>query len=160
MADNNEKREKILFFHKVRFLIDKSALLWYNLGMKFEQVILIKGTTLAYVGDSVFTLYVRSKLADPHISQKELVSKSARIVSAVIQALIYDRIYEQLDESERSIGRKCLNAHLNNKAKSATMLEYKKATALEGVLGALYLSDEKERLSDLLEMCYKIGEDI
>lgn len=113
---------------------------------------------MAYVGDSVFTLYVRSQLADPHIPTKELVRRSARMVSAVVQAAVYDGIYELLDEYERSIGKKCLNSHLNNKAKSATMLEYKKATALEGVLGALYLMEKNERLRFLLEKCYKIGE--
>lgn len=126
--------------------------------MKLEQVNLVRGTTLAYVGDSVFTLYVRSALADPHIGQRELINKSAKMVSAVVQAVIYDKIFDLLDESERSVGKKCFNAHLNNKAKSATMLEYKKATALEGVLGALYLSGEKERLEFLLEKCFEIGE--
>lgn len=123
-----------------------------------DRVNLLKGTTLAYVGDSVFTLYVRSLLADPHIAPKELVRKSARMVSAVVQAKIFDGIEELLDDEERSVAVRCLNSHLNNKAKSATMLEYKKATALEGLLGALFLSNEKERLEYLLKRCCEIGE--
>lgn len=128
--------------------------------MKFEQVNLLKSTTLAFVGDSVFTLFVRSRLADPHIPPRELVRKSARIVSAVVQAAIYDEIEALLDEEELSVAKRCINSHLSNKAKSATMLEYKKATALEGIIGALFLAGERERLECLLNKCYEKGEQL
>ena len=52
---------------------------------------------------------------------------------------------------------RCRNAHVVNKAKNASMREYKKATALEGLFGALYLTGQTERLDRLLKICYEIG---
>ncbi len=126
--------------------------------MKFDDVNLIKCTALAYVGDSVFSLYVRSELCrDLTLPNKQLITRSARIVSAVVQAAIFDTICGLLDEEELALANRCKNAHLNNRAKGATMLEYKKATALEGLLGALYLIDDRDRLSELLKICFETG---
>lgn len=49
--------------------------------------------------------------------------------------------------------RRCRNAHVNNKAKNAAMTQYKKATGLEGLLGALYLSEQTLRLDEILKLC-------
>ena len=126
--------------------------------MSFKQVDIIKCTTLAYVGDSVFTLYVRSKLGiDPTIPTRELMKRSMAIVSAVVQARIHDGIIDSLTSDELALMNRCRNAHVTNKAKNATMREYKKATALEGMLGALYLTNQRERLSEILEKCFTIG---
>lgn len=129
--------------------------------MKFDKVNLIKCTTLAYVGDAVFTLYVRARLgADPHLPNRALINGSAKMVSAVVQSKIFERISDLLDEEELSLAQRCYNAHTNNKAKNATAEQYRKATALEGLLGALYLSDEKTRLGTLLDDCFEIGESL
>lgn len=127
--------------------------------MGFERINIIKCTTLAYVGDSVFTLYVRAKYgADPTIPTCVLMSKCSYLVSAVMQAKIHDRLLDLLNDQEKALMNRCRNAHLNNRAKNATMLEYKKATALEGLLGALYLIDDKSRLEEILEKCLEIAE--
>ncbi len=126
--------------------------------MGFEEINLIRCTTLAYVGDSVFSLYVRSVLSrDLTISTRQLMDKSSHIVSAVVQARIFDRLLPMLSEDEQSLTNRCKNVHLNNKAKNATMLEYRKATALEGLFGALYLTEQKERLSELLNKSMEIA---
>ncbi len=126
--------------------------------MKFDEVNLIKCTTLAYVGDSVFSLYVRAKLSrDLTLPTRELMRNSARIVSAVVQARIFDKLFPDLSEEEQALMTRCKNAHVTNKAKNATMLEYKKATALEGLLGALYLIGDRDRLSELLKICFETG---
>ncbi len=126
--------------------------------MGFEDINLIRCTTLAYVGDSVFSLYVRSVLSrDLTISTRKLMDKSSHIVSAVVQARIFDMLFPMLNEDEQSLTNRCKNVHLNNKAKNATMLEYRKATALEGLFGALYLTEQKERLSELLNKSMEIA---
>ncbi|MBE5730389.1 MAG: ribonuclease III [Clostridiales bacterium] len=126
--------------------------------MEFRAVDTIKCTTLAFVGDAVFSLYVRSQLGgDPRISTKELMSRSSTIVSAVVQARIHDAVLDSLTEDEQALMNRCRNAHVVNKAKNASMREYKKATALEGLLGALYLTGQTERLDKLLKICYEIG---
>lgn len=126
--------------------------------MSFEQVNLIKCTTLAYVGDSVFTLFIRAKYSrDPSIPTRELMRICSKAVSAVEQARIHDGLLEFLTDDELSLMNRCRNAHVSNKAKNATMREYKKATALEGLLGALYLIGDKERLECILNKCLEIG---
>ena len=125
--------------------------------MDFSSLNLIKCTTLAYVGDAVFSLYVRTKLCSQYSSTRELSRKCDLAVSAVNQAKIYDEIQDSLSEDELSVMRRCRNAHVNNKAKNAMMNEYKKATGLEGLLGALYLSEQKERLEELLKICLEVG---
>ena len=127
--------------------------------MGFEEVNLIKCTTLAYVGDAVFTLYVRSRFSgDPSIPTRDLMRNCSRIVSAVELARIHDGIMDLLTDDEQALMNRCRNAHVTNKAKNASMREYKKATALEGLLGALYLTNNKERLNELLGKCLEIGE--
>lgn len=126
--------------------------------MSFKEVFDIKCTTLAYVGDSVFTLYCRSKLgSDPSIPTKELMRLSSTMVSAVVQARIYDGLMDMLTEDEQALMNRCRNAHVTNKAKNATMREYKKATALEGLFGALYLIGQHDRLNELLKISFDIG---
>ena len=125
--------------------------------MEWDRINLMKCTTLAYVGDAVFTLFIRTKFADPSVPSKTLMAKCSHIVSAVIQAKIFDALYGELSEAEQTLMNKCKNAHLNNCAKNATMLEYKKATALEGLLGALYISGDHARLNEILNRCLEIG---
>lgn len=126
--------------------------------MGFEKVNLIKCTTLAYVGDAVFTLYVRAKYgSDPSIPTHELMRKCAHIVSAVMQARIHDELLSILTVDELDLMNRCRNAHVTNRAKNATMREYKKATALEGLFGALYLIGDKDRLDELLIKSLEIG---
>ena len=127
--------------------------------MGFEQVNLIKCTTLAYVGDAVFSLYIRAHFSrDPSIPTHELMRKCSNLVSAVVQARIHDELLDALTEDEVALMNRCRNAHVTNKAKNASMREYKKATALEGLLGALELTGNKERLHEILKKCLEIGD--
>lgn len=124
----------------------------YN-DMDFSSLNLVSCTTLAYVGDAVFSLYVRKINCRNGFSTKELSRRCDEIVSAVNQAKIYDYIQKSLTEEELSLMRRCRNAHVNNKAKNAAMTQYKKATGLEGLLGALYLSEQTLRLNEILKLC-------
>lgn len=127
--------------------------------MGFGATDVIKCTTLAYVGDAVFTLRVRARYGgDPTIGTKALMDKCCRLVSAVVQARIHDDIMGDLNADELALMTRCRNAHVTNKAKNATMAEYKKATALEGLLGALYLAGEEARLNEILDKCLVLGE--
>lgn len=127
--------------------------------MGLEQVNLIKCTTLAYVGDAVFSQYIRTKFSrDPSIPTRELMRKCSSLVSAVVQARIHDGLLSCLNEDELALMNRCRNAHVANKAKNASMREYKKATALEGLLGALHLIGDEKRLNEILDKCLEIGE--
>ena len=113
--------------------------------------------TLAYVGDAVFTLFVRIRLATQHdFKPGELTRLGGKMVSAAAQAAMFEIIQTQLAADEASVAKRCRNAHVNNKAKNYSLAEYMKATALEGVLGYLRLCGRDERLQFLLERCWEI----
>lgn len=65
-----------------------------------------------------------------------------------------------LTEEEADIARRCRNTHTPAKAKNASMSDYKRATALEGVLGYLYLSGNEDRLKELSELFFHTATNI
>ncbi len=113
--------------------------------------------SLAFLGDSVFTLYVRERLVNSHDSKSGALHKQANgYVCARSQAIMLDALGEIFTDKEKEIARRCRNAHNTSKAKNAGLSDYKKATALEGVLGYLRLVGEDERLNELMQKCIEI----
>lgn len=124
--------------------------------MSAEKANQLPATALAFVGDAVFTLYVRYHLAALHdFKTGELTRRAAKTVSAVFQSKILDFIEPELTESELSIVKRCRNAHTNNSAKNASAREYHRATGLEGLLGYLYLTGSNVRLDEILSLIGK-----
>ena len=114
---------------------------------------------MAFVGDSVFTLFVRSKLAESsHAKAGGLHKEANRFVSATAQSRIFEALESELTEDEAAVARRAKNAHNNTVAKNATVSDYKRATSLEAVLGYLSLSKQDDRLSYILEKAYEAGE--
>lgn len=113
--------------------------------------------SLAFVGDAVFSLYVKENLTLRHdFKSGKLTLIAANAVSAVAQSKMYEAVLDSLSEDELSIAKSAKNAHTNNKAKNAALSEYKKATALEAVIGFLYLTGQQARLTGLLDKCYGV----
>lgn len=111
--------------------------------------------TLAYVGDAIFTLYVRTRLVESYDYKTDRLGKMCSFyVCAATQSKIFEEALDFLDEEEREIGRRCRNTHTPAKAKNASMSDYKRATALEGILGYLYLSGRYDRLKELSELFF------
>ena len=71
------------------------------------------------------------------------------------QANVFNSIFETLSEEEKEIAMRARNAK-SHKAKNASIENYKKATALEAVLGYNYLLNNQTRLNELLEISYQI----
>lgn len=110
---------------------------------------------MAFVGDGVFTLFVRSRLAEESRSKAGSLHKTAsRYISAAFQAYVMDALSGELTEEETDIARRARNAHNNTVAKNATVLDYKKATAFEAMLGYLSLSRQTDRLDYILQKAY------
>ena len=106
---------------------------------------------LAFVGDAVHTLLVRTKLVDMCDSKTgELHKRASREVNAKSQSAIADRIIELLTEEESAIYRRARNAHINTLPKNATQSDYHKATGFEAVIGYLYLTGQHDRINTLL----------
>ena len=108
----------------------------------------------AYVGDSVFELYVRTKLinnsnAKPH----KLHIESIKYVKAKSQADILKRITDKLTDEERDVVRRGRNAENHHVAKNSNVADYSQSTAFEALIGYLYLTKQDERLEEILNMC-------
>ncbi len=108
----------------------------------------------AYVGDSVYELFVRTKLtnksnAKPH----KLHIESIKYVKAKAQADILKKIQDNLTEDEKDIVRRGRNTENHHVAKNANVADYSQSTGFEALIGYLYLTKQDERLEEILNMC-------
>jgi len=109
--------------------------------------------TLAFVGDTVFDLFVREKLVcEANRPVNRLHKAATEYVKASAQAEAVQKILPSLTEKELSVLKRGRNAHTNHKAKNASEGDYHYATALEALFGYLYLSGEAERLRELFDL--------
>jgi len=109
---------------------------------------------LAFVGDAVFSLYIRNKIVLENSEKvRELHSLTSHLVKASEQSYFLDKILNMLDETETAIYKRARNYKTANIAKNAKVIDYKKATGFEAVLGYLYLTGKFERLNELLKEC-------
>ncbi|MCR5829078.1 MAG: ribonuclease III [Lachnospiraceae bacterium] len=121
------------------------------MGLKDRDPKTLPGLTLAYVGDCVFELVVRSTLVEKGLNHvKELNKIATGIVSAKAQAAFMKSIEEKLEDDERDAYRRGKNANSTSVPKSATRVEYHTATGFEALMGYLYLEGRTDRI---LEIC-------
>ena len=122
--------------------------------MESKDATQLNSLTLAFLGDAVFTLFVREKLVTEHDCKSGRLHKMASdYVCAASQARMLEGITPVLTEEEKEGARRCRNCHNPSHAKNAALSDYKKATALEGVLGFLRLTGQNERLNELMNKC-------
>lgn len=119
---------------------------------KEEDARLLSPVVLAYVGDAVFELFVRIYLISTgETKASELQKKSILYVKAKSQADIYKNISEKLTEEEHEIIRRGRNVKPNSPPKNADVMDYRYATGFEALIGYLYLSNNHERLLEVIE---------
>ena len=107
--------------------------------------------TLAYLGDTIFDLYVRTYLAETlRMQVHALHLEAAKRVCAKGQADAYYCIADQLNEEEQAAFRRGRNAHSGTVPKNARVRDYRVATGLEALLGYLYLTSEDARIGELM----------
>ena len=113
--------------------------------------------TLAYIGDAVYDLMIRTLVVSQgNCKPQKLHSKAVRYVSAKAQARIVDSIFETLNEEELAVYKRGQNSKPHTKAKNAGLEEYLKATGFEALLGYLYLTNKYERLFELVATSIKL----
>ncbi len=114
-------------------------------------------STLAWVGDAVFELYVRTRLSRLHQTASGPLHRIAtRFVSARGQAAFTDRLLKgdeafPLEENETIILRRARNYHPQSMAKHADQADYRKATAFEALIGWLWLQGKNSRVTALID---------
>ena len=108
--------------------------------------------TLAYIGDGIFDLIIRSLVvAKGNARAGQLHKRTSQIVKAKTQAELIESILPLLTEEEADIYRRGRNAKSPTMAKNATMADYRKATGFEALMGYLYLKDEFPRMVELVK---------
>ena len=108
--------------------------------------------TLAYIGDGIYDLVIRSVVVGKGNTRAgELHKRTSQIVKAHTQAEMMEVLLPLLTEEEADIYRRGRNAKSPTMAKNATMSDYRKATGFEALMGWLYLQDEFERLVELVK---------
>lgn len=127
--------------------------------LKNINLSLISNQTLAFIGDSVFDLYIRTYLASKSNKKTGLLHKDAiRYVSAKSQAIIIDELLDNLSEEECEIYKRGRNTSIQSVSKNADITEYKKATGFEALIGRLYIDKNTKRLEEIINMAIKIIE--
>ena len=123
-----------------------------------EQADLLNPQVLAFVGDSVYTLILRTHFC------KTSPAKSGKLhifcnqyVSAPAQSTHLDLLLPLFTEHEHDIMRRGRNTHVHSIAKNANVEEYKKATAFEAVFGYLYLTGQYDRIYQFVDLIINKG---
>ncbi|MBR1590777.1 MAG: ribonuclease III [Acidaminococcaceae bacterium] len=110
---------------------------------------------LALIGDSVFTFYVRMRLLPVSSHVQVIHSIAAKMVSAVMQAKAMHALEKDLSDEESAIVRRGRNAK-SMVPKSASVSEYRAATAFEALCGWLLLTDRERRLEEIVEQSFQV----
>ena len=109
--------------------------------------------TLAYMGDGVFDLIIRSVVVGKgNTKASQLHLRTSQIVKAHSQAVLIETLVPYLTEEEMDVYRRGRNAKSPTMAKNASMSDYRKATGLEALMGYLYVTDQFERAVELVRL--------
>ena len=111
---------------------------------------------LAYIGDAVFTLYTRLRLLETSGNVRVVSDLDMKIVSARYQNLVMESLALELTAEEENVVKRGRNAK-TPVPKSATVHEYRMATAFEALLGWLLLTGREARLAEVLDYAFKIA---
>ena len=125
----------------------------FHLGEKMDKnrAINVSPVVLAFVGDAVYSLFVRERLTFTSDKKAGELNKLATAeVRATAQAALFKRIEPLLTEEELGVFKRGRNAKKTTRAKSASVSEYNVSTGFEALLGYLYVTGETERLDKLL----------
>ncbi len=124
-----------------------------NNFFKFKGINEYSPLVLAYMGDAVYELYIRSLLVSGHNTQVNKLHKEAtKLVKAKAQSEILEKIYPHLTEEEITIFKRGRNAHSYTSAKNADIVDYRRATGFEALMGYLYITGNMERMNELLKL--------
>lgn len=107
---------------------------------------------LAFVGDAVYTLFIRHKMASEHnLKSGELHKLTTEYVKASGQSDLSIKLMPLLSEEEVEVFKRGRNYKTNSVSKNGKVTDYKRATGFEALVGYLYLSGDYDRINQLFE---------
>ncbi|NLY86510.1 MAG: Mini-ribonuclease 3 [Tissierellia bacterium] len=121
-------------------------------NLSAEDIAMLSPLHLAYIGDAVYELFIRSYVLSKKIPVKELHKLSTEYVKAKAQADIVHNLEKYLTEDEKAIVIRGRNAKSNTVAKNATVIDYKYATGFEALIGYLYLTENNTRIGEIFRL--------
>ena len=111
----------------------------------------INAVTLAFLGDAVYTLFVREALVKSNSGKTSSLHKTAsKVLSARGQSAFLDKVLSLFTQEEEDVYKRGRNAKKPTKSKNASAIEYARSTGFEAVLGYLYLAGDMQRIAYLL----------
>ena len=130
---------------------------YFQMNLNQQQINAFSNLGLAHIGDGVYELLCRSYLcAQGKHTVGNLHKDTVQLVKAPTQAKFADKLLPHLTEDELSYYRRGKNSHVHAVPKGATPAEYAKATGLETLFGALYLSGQTDRINQLFHMMMEL----
>ena len=103
--------------------------------------------TLAYIGDAVYELVIRTVVVErANRAANELHKRTVKYVQAGVQAAMIEAVLPELTEDEVAVYKRGRNAKSHTSAKNASIQDYRKATGFEALMGYLYLTGQNERM--------------
>ncbi|MFY9285455.1 MAG: ribonuclease III domain-containing protein [Tissierellaceae bacterium] len=123
-----------------------------NTSLTGEDIAMLSPLQLAYVGDAVYELLVRTYIMDRDSNVNQLHRKAIKFVKADAQAEFIHYLEEFLHENEKNIVRRGRNTKSNTSPKGANLIDYKYATGFEALLGYLYLTGDSSRILELFNL--------
>ncbi|KEH86651.1 Mini-ribonuclease 3 [Clostridium novyi] len=123
-----------------------------------NEAVQLNPLVLAFVGDAIYEVFVRRYLVEQNqdMSAHKLHVKAVSYVKAHSQSEIMKQIKESLTEEEERIFKRGRNAKSGTVPKNADVREYRMATGFEALMGFLYLTNQLDRLNELMNMSIKI----
>ena len=126
---------------------------YFEMNLPEKEINGFSNLSLAHIGDGVFELLCRSYLCSRGAQNVgNLHRDTVKLVKASAQAAFADKILPHLTETELSYYRRGKNAHVHAVPKGASPADYQKATGLEALFGALYLSGQTDRINELFHI--------
>lgn len=131
-----------------------------TLGLREVDIRSYSPLALAYIGDGVFDLIIRSYVINKgNVQVNKMHRHTSNIVKAQTQAQMAQKLESYLNAEEEGFYRRGRNAKSHTMAKNASVGDYRKATGFEALVGYLYLTGQNERLMELMRIALtEIGE--
>lgn len=131
--------------------VDLNSYFNEQFGIEQKDIRTYSPLTLAYIGDAVFDIVIRSILVNKgNTPVNKLHQRASQVVKAQTQAAMVLALMDQLTDAEADWYRRGRNSKPHTKAKNASTMDYLEATGFEAVLGFLYLTGDMDRICELV----------
>ena len=128
-------------------------------GLENTDIRTYSPLTLAYIGDGIYELIIRTILVEKgNTKVNKLHQRTSRLVKASVQSEMVESLKPYLTEEQMAVFKRGRNAKSFTTAKNATISDYRRATGFEALMGYLYLTEQWERMLELIRIGIEKGE--